>query len=276
MVLDLIPPRGWVPDFITPSGPGTPQELLERVRATTRAKAGADLQRVAEHRSLPSWTRRLADDPEALRLVADSLQHVYDCLLDPHWRRITAVTTADSASRARHVLRDGMEGVLARVNPRRVRWNPPVLEVLMASGTNGDLHLEGRGLLLVSSVFGVDAPVIDPDAEPQPFLTYPVGAAHGSSGALFPGTVLSPHSPAARSLASLLGPTRAAVLTAVANHPGCSTKELAAAVGIAPASASEHATTLRAAGLLHTVRHGTAAAHSTTDAAQILLQASGA
>jgi DNA-binding transcriptional ArsR family regulator len=44
-------------------------------------------------------------------------------------------------------------------------------------------------------------------------------------------------------LAGLLGATRARVIRAVA--AGCTTTELARALGIAPATASEHATVLR-------------------------------
>ncbi|WP_327585621.1 helix-turn-helix domain-containing protein [Nonomuraea sp. NBC_00507] len=67
---------------------------------------------------------------------------------------------------------------------------------------------------------------------------------------------------ASSSPASVLGRTRAAVLHAIAEHPACSTKELAAHIGIAPASASEHTTRLREAGLVHTVRSRNMALHS--------------
>jgi DNA-binding MarR family transcriptional regulator len=72
-----------------------------------------------------------------------------------------------------------------------------------------------------------------------------------------------------------VGTTRAAVLTTVAEHPGCSTKELAALTGIAPASASEHATVLRRAGLINTVRHRNSAMHSPTALGIALLNRSG-
>jgi DNA-binding MarR family transcriptional regulator len=52
------------------------------------------------------------------------------------------------------------------------------------------------------------------------------------------------------------------VLTAIAEHPGCSTKELAAFAGLASSSASEHATVLREAGLITTTRHRNTALHS--------------
>lgn len=54
------------------------------------------------------------------------------------------------------------------------------------------------------------------------------------------------------------------MLSAIAENPGCSTKELAALLGIAPPSASEHATTLREARLIDTVRDRNTVLHSPT------------
>src|SRR5438093_1585493 len=63
-------------------------------------------------------------------------------------------------------------------------------------------------------------------------------------------------------LAGLLGATRARVIRAVA--AGCTTTELARALGIAPATASEHATMLRKSGLISTQRHRNTALHTLT------------
>ena len=266
MALDLVPRSGIMPGFLAPPGTGTADELMDRIRAVPRSLIRSDLADVVAHRSLPAWTRHLADDPDRLRQLCDSLQHVHDHLLRPHWNEITAVTEADMAARARQAVSGGLGEVLGRVNPRWMRWAPPVLEVTMPSGLDGDLHLAGRGLLLVPSVFGTDTPVIGPDAEPQPFLLYPAGGPRGLAAALAPQE--APWRPAgAGSLSSVLGTTRAAVLFAVIERPGCSTKELAHAVGIAPASASEHATLLREAGLIRTTRRGSAVSHNATSAA---------
>ncbi|GAA3352934.1 winged helix-turn-helix domain-containing protein [Streptomyces antimycoticus] len=265
MVLDLIPPGGWAPTFLTSAGVGNPQELLEQVRATPRSQIRKDLAHVAEWQPLPPWAHQLAYDSDLLRQLCESLNHVYAVLLSPHWGHITGEAAADRGKRMRQVLAGGMDRLLASLHPGRIRWNPPVLEIAMVSGFDGDLHLDGRGLMLVPSVFGAEAPAIDIDAEPQPVLRYPISHDQPSGPrSLF---VLPAHSPppGARSpLALLLGQTRAAVLHTIAEHPGCSTKELAALVGIAPPSASEHATTLRAAQLIRTVRHRNTALHSPT------------
>ncbi|MEV6163078.1 MarR family transcriptional regulator [Streptomyces sp. NPDC052052] len=273
MVIDLVPAGGWAPTFLTSSGAGSPKELLEQARATPRSHIRKDLAHVAEWQPLPSWAHHLADDPDLLRQLYDSLDHVCAVLLSPHWTHITDEAAADRGIRMRQALTGGMGRLMASLHPRRIRWNPPVLEVAMLSGLDGDVHLEGRGLLLVPSVFGAETPTIDLDAEPQPVLRYPAG--HDRSSGATPLFALSaqPAPPGARSpLTSLLGETRAAVLHTIAEHPGCSTKELAAFTGIAPSSASEHATTLRTAGLVDTVRHRNTALHNATALGVALLE----
>lgn len=273
MVFDLIPPGGWAPTFLTSAGIGSPQELLEQVRATSRSQIRKDLGHVAEWQPLPPWAHHLADDSRLLRQLCESLDHVYTVLLSPHWAHITTEAAADRGKRMRQLLVGGMESLLASLHPQRIRWNPPVLEIATVSGFDGDLHLDGRGLMLVPSVFGAEAPAIDIDAEPQPVVRYAIS--HGQSSEPLPLFALRSAPPGARSpLASLLGQTRAAVLHTIAEHPGCSTSELAALVGIAPPSASEHATTLRAARLIRTVRHRNTALHSPTALGITLLNTS--
>jgi hypothetical protein len=67
MVLDLIPPGGWAPTFLTSAGVGSPQELLEQARATPRSQIRKDLAHIAEWQPLPPWAHHLADDSNLLR-----------------------------------------------------------------------------------------------------------------------------------------------------------------------------------------------------------------
>ncbi|TGB16696.1 ArsR family transcriptional regulator [Streptomyces palmae] len=274
LVVELTPLTGWVPTFLAPAELGSPQEMLERVRSTPRAEIRRSLASVAERQPLPSWTQHLADDNRLLREFLIGLENVHDQLLAPYWQQVTTLTTADQTARMRESAASGMERMFASLNPRRIRWNPPVLEIAMVSGREGDLYLEGRGLLLVPSVFSCDAPLIEPHAQPQPTLTYPAGLAQQSRAlALYSPSTEHASTAARSSLASVLGRTRADVLHTIAEHPACSTKQLAALVGIAQASASEHATSLREAGLVHTVRHRNAALHSPTSVGIALLNA---
>ncbi|MFE7632962.1 DUF5937 family protein [Kitasatospora sp. NPDC057518] len=278
MVLALMPSRGRITDFLSGANAATPAELIEQVRATPRSRVRASLENTARHQPLPSWARRLPDDPLLLRQLCDSLEHVAGHALVPHWREVEALTAADAAVRSRQLLGGGVEALLARLNPRRVRWRAPVLEIATVSGLDADVHLAGQGMLLQPSVFAVEAPIVNLDAVPQPVLTYPVARLQeGAAMPLFPalpsgGRRESP--PAVDVVGSLLGRTRAAVLGAIAGHPGCSTRQLAALVGISVASASEHATTLRNAGLIATHRDRQTAAHVATPTGVAVLDAS--
>ncbi|MEU1288200.1 helix-turn-helix domain-containing protein [Kitasatospora sp. NPDC005856] len=293
MVFALMPRRGRITDFLSgtdstsgTSGTGgaTPADLIEQIRATPRSRLRASLEHTARHQPLPPWAHRLPDDPLLLRQLCDSLEHVADHALIPHWQEIQAMTAADATVRARQMLGGGVETLLARLNPRRVRWRAPVLEIAILSGLDADVHLTGQGLLLQPSVFAVEAPILNLDALPQPVLAYPVAplqdttaaplfaplpaAAAAAGGGGGGRTATAPDA-----VASVLGHTRAAVLTAIARHPGCSTRQLAALLGIAKASASEHATTLRAAGLIDTRRERQTAAHVVTPTGIALLNA---
>lgn len=60
----------------------------------------------------------------------------------------------------------------------------------------------------------------------------------------------------------------------IAEHTACTTGQLADHARISPASASEHATVLRNAGLTALTRHGKHARHSLTTVGNILLNSS--
>ncbi|MER5968430.1 winged helix-turn-helix domain-containing protein [Streptomyces sp. NPDC002055] len=74
---------------------------------------------------------------------------------------------------------------------------------------------------------------------------------------------------------ALLGRTRAVVLCVIADHPACTTTQLAQRARISPASASEHATTLRSAGLTTLTRERKAVLHTLTHLGLTLLSNNG-
>ncbi|MFI6115699.1 MarR family transcriptional regulator [Kitasatospora sp. NPDC051164] len=269
MVLDLAPRHGWAPAFLSPRGIGSVPELLEQVAATPSKQLRANLARIAERQRMPGWASGLGDDPEVLRQLVDALGRVHATVLAPYWPQVTDQVAADLAVRSRELLHGGVERLLTGLCPPRIRWRAPVLEVDLVSGLEGDVHLGGRGLLLMPSAFATQAPVVDPDAEPQPILTYP---AHRDEKA-GPLTLMTPTAtdgtPAP--LAALLGRTRATVLRIIAQRPGCTTGEIATALGVGPSSASQHATVLREAGLITTLRHHNTALHTPTAAGLALL-----
>ncbi|MER5602967.1 winged helix-turn-helix domain-containing protein [Streptomyces sp. NPDC002265] len=267
MALALMPAVGHSPGFLSPAQAGSVEELVEHVRSTPRERVRTHLREAAERRSsLPAWTHRLADDTALLAELCTGLRHLYACLLAPYWGQFTEHLASDRTVRLQQLLTGGVEQLLTRANPQWMRWKPPVLEIRMASGADRDLYLEGEGFLLIPSMFCTRAVVTD---GPPVSVSYPIGPDQPPSQL----TALAPEAGRTRTsgVSMLLGRTRTAVLTTIAEHQGCSTKELAAHAGIAPASASEHATILREAGLIRSLRHRNSVLHSLTSLGLMLL-----
>ncbi|MEU5980379.1 winged helix-turn-helix domain-containing protein [Streptomyces sp. NPDC047315] len=273
LALALTPGIGVAPEFFCPLMTGSPDQVLEHVRATPGRRIAAEVSSMAQRWPVPSWTRRLADDAELRDDLLEGWRQLYTQLLEPHWVSITDLHAADRTVRARQMLTGGVEHLLAQANPRWMRWNPPVLEIrTVMKEAVYDLHLEGRGLLLVPSTFLTTSSSVNFEGDSQPVVTYPAGQHHP----LMSLTALTPKptdTKAPTAVTALLGRTRAAVLSTIAEHPGCGTREIARRVGIAPASASEHTTVLREAGLVHTARHRNTALHSPTHLGTTLLNA---
>ena len=108
-----------------------------------------------------------------------------------------------------------------------------------------ELHLDGRGLLLIPSYFIVNKPLTMFDPALPPVLVYPV---QRPPDALPVRDTAKP-----QALGALIGPTRAAVLQAIGTNPR-TTEELARRAGISAASASEHSGVLRRSGLVESDR----------------------
>ncbi|MFE7156784.1 winged helix-turn-helix domain-containing protein [Streptomyces sp. NPDC057636] len=270
MALALMPAVGYSPGFISPTKVGAIEELLDQVRSTPRERVRKSLLETAHrHPSLPGWARRLADDASLFAELCTGLSHLHTSLLAPYWAQFTELLAADRTLRVQQWLTGGVEHLLTQANPQWMQWNSPVLEVRMASGADRDLYLDGEGFLLIPSMFCTRAIVTD--GRPVA-VSYPV-CPNRHLGEL---TALASVPGQARpcGVSTLLGRTRTTVLTTIAEHQGCSTKELAARAGIAPASASEHATILREAGLIRSLRHRNSMLHSLTPLGLVLLNAS--
>jgi DNA-binding transcriptional ArsR family regulator len=255
-LFELTPPRGYSPDFLTPAAAADGLDAgVDALLATPRERLRSDLRQFAAYRPASSWTRALADaERDSMTQLATTLRRYHRIAVAPYWSRIQATVDAERAARARLMSERGFEGMMASLHPD-LRWRPPVLEVHGLDVTR-DIHLDGRGLRLIPSVFCWQQPTLLRDPELPPVLVYPVEHRLGLPGTIGTGPDRPPNKP----LAALLGPTRAAVLAAV--DAGCTTTELARRVGISLAAASQHATVLRDAGLITTRRLGGSVLHS--------------
>jgi hypothetical protein len=256
----LAPRAGDFPDFLTPARPTVDLPSgIEAVRSTPARRLRQDL---AVLPAAPAWARPLADcDHTALTGLGNTLHRYYHAALDPYWTRIQAVVDADRTARVRALLRHGVDGLLHSLRPT-LDWSPSVLTARYP--VDRDLHLAGRGLLLVPSVFCWRTPVTLIDAELSPVLVYPVTHQPGwcADHAARPGS---------GSLAALLGRTRASALRAV--EDGCTTTELARRTGTTAPTASEHTHVLREANLIVSTRHRNTVVHTLTPLGAALLHA---
>ncbi|GAB3967815.1 winged helix-turn-helix domain-containing protein [Actinoallomurus acanthiterrae] len=259
-LLELAPPRGYSPDFLTPGGNGL-DDGMERILSTPVPRIRADIARLASARRLSSPVQALADGSRrAMRRLTEAIREYHRVAVAPFAQRIDRQVHADLAARGRTLRHTGVTRLLTGLHPQ-ARWRQPVLE--LPYPVDRDVYLERRGLLLVPSYFCWKDPIMLKDPGPQPILVFPIARELARSA-------LESERAATGSLAALIGRTRAVILSTLAVE-ACTTTQLAARVGVSNASASQHATVLREAGLITTQRMGSYAMHSPTPAAVALL-----
>ncbi|WP_091555767.1 ArsR/SmtB family transcription factor [Micromonospora pattaloongensis] len=273
LLFALNPPRGYFPDFLTPYNSLQGFEAgLAAVRATPPEILHRDLTLLAAEKPLPPTASALArGEPEMLQQLTDSMEHYRDVAIAPYWERIQAAVEADRTRRARALLDGGAEALLTSLRPA-MQWESGVLRVLDYPARR-ELHLDGRGLLLVPSFFCARTPVALVDPTLPPVLVYPVDRLRGLAPSPEAGAGRASAPAGGRdALAALLGRTRAAVLEVV--DGGCSTGEVARRLGISAAAASQHATVLRNAGLLVSHRDRNTVLHTLTPLGRAMLDQS--
>lgn len=251
----LTPNASYFPDFLTP-----PEGLLgiepgiEAIRATPGSRIRTEVQRLALTSRLPSEVLRIAEgERDAMLVLCRSLIKYYEIAVAPYWDR--DVRAADMAL-AKHGLRQRASGsisMLMGIWPG-TDWDPPVLRVPYP--VSRDLHLEGRGLILIPSMFLWNHPVAYADPALPPTLIYPIRP----TSDLLRSEMMT--SAVGSSLAALIGTTRARILGAVGQ--GATTSDLARRAGVSVTMASEHARVLRDAGLIDRRRRANTVVHTMT------------
>jgi DNA-binding transcriptional ArsR family regulator len=259
MLRPLIP-GGFFPDFLTPGeGRHGLDAGIEALLSTPRSRLRTEVGILAGQHPLPAWAGDLADgDRETVRRLADAIRGHFRSAVEPYWEQARAHIDADRARRARAFLDGGADGLLSSYLPM-MRWSPPVLEVDVQQ--DQDMHLNGRGLLLIPSFLSLSTPDFLHDNDLPQVLVYPVEHSLAVSAA-----TLAPR----MSLAPLIGDTRTAVLESIGD--GSNTTELARRVGVSAASISQHTSVLRDAGLIRTGRTGKAVLHTLTPLGAALLE----
>ncbi|WP_168207573.1 ArsR/SmtB family transcription factor [Microlunatus elymi] len=253
-VLAAIAPRSaYFPDFLTPDQPtGGFEDEVDTVLSTPLPRLRSEIGQLDARRP---WLSGMAKgDTTVLTRFGDVLRGYYRALVEPDR---TAIETAIGTHRAdvmQTMMQGGVEAVLDTLFAGG-RWRSPWLE--SAYPVERTVELKGRGLLLVPSFFCFRMPVMLADDSLDPVLVYPIEHAVGEAGS--------------DGIAELIGSTRAAVLSSIAD--GASTSEVAARVGISLATASHHTTILRQAGLVTSIRRANSVVHSPSSLGYALLGA---
>ncbi|HEX6343586.1 ArsR/SmtB family transcription factor [Umezawaea sp.] len=249
----VAPHASYFPDFLTPTADvpdfdGCVDAVLSTPPRRLRAEVGS-LHPTGGPTS--GWLADLARGKSAaLRHLGRSLHVYFGALVEPHLRVVDDGLRTECAAGIQRYLRAGPEGLLGWLGPP-ANWRPPVLAVDYP--VDRDLHLDGRGLLLIPSYFCVHHPVALADPLLPPVLVFPI---RPESRLLAGGHGGGDH------VTALLGTTRATILRSVVT--GTSTTGLARRVGVAPATVSHHTSVLRGAGLITTDRHDNVATHLIT------------
>jgi DNA-binding transcriptional ArsR family regulator len=256
-------PRAWVFDLNMIAGRASCiDEGLDALRSAPRQLLKAELEATARlFARPPAWAAELLDrDGRARELLAAALHQQYADAVAPCWTRAHALLDGARRRLVHTMGEHGVAGLLTALHPT-IRWRPPILEIASPAFTDHDCHLEGRGLVVVPSLFCPSGYPVCEDASDETapvILFYP--AIRDLSDVR---TILGPGRSSHESLVALLGRTRTNVLQAIADGD-CTTSELADRSRASTSSASQHAAILRGAGLVVTRRHGTAVLHTLT------------
>ncbi|MGW1298056.1 DUF5937 family protein [Streptomyces sp. NPDC002533] len=266
---ELIPPSGYVPDFLNPAPAGpapAPRAEWRAIRASATGRVRQDLDHLARHQgTLGPRLRTLHADPETrLAKLTDELEAYWEVALAPYWARIGTVLEADVLHRARTVAEHGAGRLFDDLHAS-LSWETDGLRM---AGRKQPLvrTTAGAGLLLIPSVFTGPALRTRTTPPDPPQIAYPARGV----GSLWE----QRRTTRADALAAVLGRSRTLLLTEL--DAPASTTHLAHRTGLSPAGVSQNLTALRDAGLVSAHRAGRSVLYARTAAAETLLAAASA
>ncbi|MET9962310.1 winged helix-turn-helix domain-containing protein [Streptomyces sp. NPDC006326] len=257
---DLVP-DGRAPAFLDVLG-DTPDEGFALIRAARPEFVRAGIEEVYARRPAPPWIRALHDgDADAWRTLVRAQRTAYESVLAPVWPLVQDLHRAEFTHHALTAAEQGLGAALTGLAPRSRLcggvWEWPRPDV---PGVR-EVRLGGRGLVLRPTFHWRQGPLVQDLPDRPVALAYPAGR----------GLPLVPdrNGPPDEPLAGVLGRTRLALLHCL-DQPRTTTG-LARRIGVSNATASAHASALRAAGLLTTTRTGRSVHHARTPLAELWL-----
>lgn len=264
---ELVPVRGWIPDFLTPTIIDTHDgaDVLEGIRSTSGRQVAGDLRKLADHHPVPSWVGSLAHgDADTMLALTQGLEAYHQVAIAPHVQRMQGALDHDLAIRTTILAERGVGALLRSLHPA-LRWEPPVLTIPAPYDT--DVHLSGNGLVVVPMVFCGPTPRFLPNQSPDdiPVLAYQLPIDPST------GPFASPPSGHRKALDKVLGTSRSLILHLIHTTPGLTSGQLAQRAYLSLASVSEHTTALRNAGLITSHRDHARVRHYSTSTTTALL-----
>jgi DNA-binding transcriptional ArsR family regulator len=257
-----------VPDFLTPSPTADDMSWDDELEIATSApvwRRARDSRHLESHVGHSATADGLVSgDATVGKRVLEGVMAFHHAAYGESWTEVRRRLRTEADRRRRELDVLGVDHVLSTIHPS-VRWRRPVLTI-SDNSYDGDYERTGQGLVLVPA-FGrlrTVTTMINP-WEPVT-IGYPVP----STPLVAPRDIVT-----SSQLTRLLGSTRARVLTAIEARPDLTTTQLAACLSISVASASEHASALRAAGLVVSGRDRNAVRHGLTPLGSGLARAAG-
>ncbi|MGN9775240.1 ArsR family transcriptional regulator [Micromonospora sp. H33] len=247
----LVTPGGTAPDFLTPIPPSPAPTLAEELavlRATPPELIADQIRSHHGNDAPPDWLRPFVTDRQAaLDRLADGIQAYWDAAIAPWWPAMRAALDEEVLNRARALAADGPDALLAGLH-ERVRWERSVLTLVKP--LEHSFRAVNQRLLLIPLIFSRGALSCSTDHPEIVAVSY---QARGAA-LLAEGGPTSAGAADTDRLAVLVGRGRAGVLRALTRP--ATTAGLAATLGLAPSTVSEHLAALLAAGVVHRRRVG--------------------
>jgi DNA-binding transcriptional ArsR family regulator len=240
-------------------GTASIEHELATLRGADRDHVGTEVRAIWGSADSPVVRGLREAEKSALARLTAALGAAYQRLIEPYWPAFGQLAEGHRGRLERSLASKGLGATLAELGGGAT-WEGTTLRLPRAGLWSDEpvaSSLAGRGLVLAPTVL-TDRPMpwFPLDRSQPPVLLCPVPEALLGEGV---------PAPSSARLARLVGRSRARVLRHVATSPdGRSTSEVARLAEISPASASEHLTVLREAGLVDSVRRHQRMVHTVT------------
>ncbi|MGC5329150.1 helix-turn-helix domain-containing protein [Micromonospora sp. DT62] len=240
-----------LPSFLTPPPrPGISDiaEELDRLRTVPPAEIEAD---AGELPAADPFVRQFARDPERCRdRYADLLQAHWETNLGEVWGAMRTLVEEEALTRGQCLVTDGPRRVLGTLHDR-IRWQDDTT-LTVAGGPEQAFTAVAEQMVIVPLTFGRHAAMFFVHDPRRVVIAYQVRGASVLSLAQEPRRPVE--HPAGDPLGLLIGHSRAALMRAV--EVAASTTALAARLGLAASTVSQHLSTLMASGMVDRRRQG--------------------